>query len=76
MSEYHHAIDRIITITMAAERIGVCHSTLRRMLNAGTGPRTIKLSPRRYGIRESDFRSWLETRPEAYNRDGHNVHQG
>jgi hypothetical protein len=32
------------------------------MIKAGTGPRVLRLSPKRIGIRVGDHRRWLETR--------------
>jgi predicted DNA-binding transcriptional regulator AlpA len=53
--------DRVISYPEAAKSAGISECTLRRRINAGTGPRTVRLSARRVGIRVRDFRTWLES---------------
>lgn len=47
--------DRIISQEEAARLRGVRRQTLRRMSEAGIGPKRIQLSPGRFGYRASDF---------------------
>jgi excisionase family DNA binding protein len=56
---------RLLTIKQAAERLHVSARTLRRWYLAGEGPKMIKLSERRIGIRLRDFDAWLAERPDA-----------
>jgi hypothetical protein len=50
--------DRILTQDQAARIRGVSRETLRAMSEAGTGPKRLQLSKKRFGYRASDF---LET---------------
>ena len=54
--------DYVRSIEERANAIGISQWTLRRMIRAGTGPKVIKLSPRRLGIRDSAWREWLAAR--------------
>ena len=49
----------------AARRLSLSPAQLRRLREAGTGPRAIWLSHRRLGYRLADLRAWLAARPEA-----------
>lgn len=47
--------------------LGISQSTLRKYCASGEGPKLIKLSSRRVGIRVKDLNLWLaqqETKPE------------
>jgi len=54
--------DYVRSIEERAKAIGISQWTLRRMIRAGTGPKVIKLSPRRLGIRDSAWREWIASR--------------
>ena len=41
---------------------GISERTGRRILASGDGPKTLQLSERRIGIRESDNAAWQESR--------------
>ena len=51
---------RVIRLDEAAAIAGFSEATLRRRIDSGTGPRVIRLSARRVGIRLSDLKAWLE----------------
>jgi excisionase family DNA binding protein len=55
----------VLTVNQAAERLGVSPRTLRRWSQSGEGPRMIKLSERRIGVRQRDLDDWLEQRPQG-----------
>ncbi|WP_370692842.1 helix-turn-helix transcriptional regulator [Methylobacterium sp.] len=44
---------------------GVSINTMRRLVTAGRGPRVVRLSERRIGIRRSDLDAWIESRTSA-----------
>ena len=56
---YEPSADKVISIYQAAELSGVSASTLKRRARAGE-LKVLKLSPRRVGIRLSDFHRWLD----------------
>ena len=51
--------DTVISFDQAAAMSGVSPSTLKRRARAGD-LKVLKLSPRRVGIRLSDFHRWLD----------------
>jgi predicted DNA-binding transcriptional regulator AlpA len=53
---------QILSLKQAAARSGVGLRTIKRLLAAGTGPRTIQMSPRRVGVDEADLERWLRSR--------------
>jgi predicted DNA-binding transcriptional regulator AlpA len=55
-------IDRVLSVAEFAALAGLSVPTLRRLIKANCGPRLIRLSPRRVGIRVSDGNGWLESR--------------
>lgn len=62
------AAARVVSLRTAAALAGISTVTLRRLIASGNGPRVLRLSERRLGIRVSDLRDWLESRavePEA-----------
>ena len=58
------AIDdlRVITLQETAKALGVSFATLQRMNIRGEGPKTIRLSPRRIGVRIIDLKEWQQER--------------
>lgn len=50
----------VLTLKEAARIAALSEPTLRRVIKAGTGPRVLRLSPRRVGVRVADLRAWLE----------------
>jgi predicted DNA-binding transcriptional regulator AlpA len=52
--------DRVRSLAETAALLNISIATLRRMIAAGTGPRVIRLSPRRLGIRDSDREAFLQ----------------
>ena len=58
-SVFEPIADKVITLCQAAELCGLSASTLKRRARAGD-LRMLKLSPRRVGIRLSDFHRWLD----------------
>ena len=53
---------RVRSIKQVAAAANVSLGTMRRLIRAGLGPTTIRLSERRLGVRERDFVAWLESR--------------
>lgn len=62
MTIHEPAPDYVRSISAQAKKAGVGHNTLRRMIARGEGPRVIKLSARRLGIRDSAMETWLASR--------------
>jgi predicted DNA-binding transcriptional regulator AlpA len=54
--------DTVNSLAETADRLGIHTRTLQRMLADGTGPATVRLSPRRIGILESDLAMWIAAR--------------
>jgi predicted DNA-binding transcriptional regulator AlpA len=52
--------ERVFTLREVAKLTTLSLATLRRTIKAGDGPRVIRLSPRRLGVRESDFAVWQQ----------------
>jgi predicted DNA-binding transcriptional regulator AlpA len=52
--------DRVRSLAETAAMLGISIATLRRLIAAGTGPKVIRLSPRRIGIRDSDRAAYLD----------------
>jgi predicted DNA-binding transcriptional regulator AlpA len=57
--------DRILSFSECTHRAGVSLATWRRILERGEGPKIVKVTPRRRGVRESAFVKWLDERTEA-----------
>jgi predicted DNA-binding transcriptional regulator AlpA len=53
---------RVRSLKEAAKAANISVPTLRRLIRAGQGPKTIHLSERRLGVRDRDFFAWLESR--------------
>jgi prophage regulatory protein len=56
--------NRVRSLSETAAAAGISLATLRRRIADGTGPRVVRLSTRRVGIRESDFGQWLDNRTQ------------
>jgi predicted DNA-binding transcriptional regulator AlpA len=54
------ADDHVITKREAAKISGISECTLDRRIKAGDGPRVVRLSARRVGIRVRDLKVWIE----------------
>jgi predicted DNA-binding transcriptional regulator AlpA len=52
----------VIPFKTACETANLSVSTMRRLIQAGRGPRLLKLSTRRIGIRHCDLDRWLAER--------------
>ena len=57
--------NRVMTFAQVAEATGISLSTLRREIARGTGPKVVSISPRRKGVRNTDYDTWLESRTNA-----------
>jgi hypothetical protein len=55
-------LDPILSIAEIAALEGVSIATKRREIRAGRGPPIIQLSPRRIGVRQSDYAAHCEAR--------------
>jgi predicted DNA-binding transcriptional regulator AlpA len=51
---------QVLTLDQTAKLANISPATLRRRLDDGSGPKVIRLSARRVGIRVRDFRAWLD----------------
>jgi predicted DNA-binding transcriptional regulator AlpA len=54
--------DRVLTLAQWYTLNGFSRATAQRLIARGEGPRLIKLSERRIGIRLSDHREWQASR--------------
>jgi predicted DNA-binding transcriptional regulator AlpA len=52
--------DRLVSPEVAAELMGISLATLRRLWDLDQGPRRIRLSPRRLGVRLRDLAEYLD----------------
>ena len=59
VASYDAGTDKVLSFDEAAAMSGLSASTLKRRARAGD-LRMLKLSPRRIGIRLSDFHRWLD----------------
>ena len=57
--------ERVVDLTAFAAMTGLSIATARRLISAGQGPRLVRVSPRRVGVRISDVRRWLDQRTIA-----------
>jgi predicted DNA-binding transcriptional regulator AlpA len=54
--------DRLVSPEVAAQLMGLSLATLHRMWAAGEGPRRIRISARRLGVKLRDLRDFLDQR--------------
>jgi predicted DNA-binding transcriptional regulator AlpA len=54
--------DRVRSLQETADILNVSLKTLRRMIDAGDGPRVIRLSKQKIGIRDSDRTAYLDAK--------------
>ena len=59
-SAFIHPDDRVVTLIEAAQASCLSIATLRRRLAEGAGPRIVRLSERRVGIRVRDLKAWID----------------
>ncbi|MCC0805954.1 helix-turn-helix domain-containing protein [Methylobacterium sp. W2] len=52
----------VLLFQTACDEARISVSTMRRLMKAGRGPRMIRLSERRIGIRRADLDDWLKSR--------------
>jgi predicted DNA-binding transcriptional regulator AlpA len=55
-------LDRVISFREWCARNSLSEATGRRLLASKKGPIVTRLSERRIGIRERDYRAWLDAR--------------
>ncbi|MFG1341856.1 helix-turn-helix transcriptional regulator [Xanthobacter autotrophicus] len=55
---------RVLSLQQVADLAGISLATLRRQITAGTGPKMLRMSARRVGVRVGDYKRWLEERTE------------
>jgi predicted DNA-binding transcriptional regulator AlpA len=55
----------VLRLAAVAKTAGISLATLRREIERGRGPKVIRISCRRIGVRLSDLRQWLEERRAA-----------
>jgi predicted DNA-binding transcriptional regulator AlpA len=61
--QFQHTDDhRVMTFREWCRVNGISVSTGRRIINAGTGPQIVQLSPRRIGIAVAANAKWLASR--------------
>ena len=58
-------VPRIIRLPELVERVGMSRGSIYRLMSLGRFPRSVKLSERAVGWRESDLNDWLESRQHA-----------
>lgn len=56
------SLTAVLSFRSACETANLSSSTLRRLVKAGRGPRLLKLSDRRIGVRRADLDEWLTSR--------------
>jgi predicted DNA-binding transcriptional regulator AlpA len=56
------ADERVLTANEVCTLAHIHRKTLSRYLKRGIGPRTIRLSTQKLGVRVKDMRAWLESR--------------
>ncbi|MCK7578892.1 MAG: AlpA family transcriptional regulator [Chromatiales bacterium] len=56
---------RIIRLPEVVDRIGMSRGSVYRLMTLGRFPKSVKLSERAVGWRESDLDAWLESREHA-----------
>ncbi|MFE1602992.1 helix-turn-helix transcriptional regulator [Methylobacterium sp. ID0610] len=63
-----HALhdDVVVRFRDACREAGISPSTMRRRMDAGDGPKFIKLSARCLGVRRGDLRQWLASRQPGH----------
>ncbi|MBA8912268.1 helix-turn-helix transcriptional regulator [Methylorubrum thiocyanatum] len=54
--------NNVLPFDAACKIADLSRSTMYRLINAGRGPRVLKLSERRIGIRRNDLDAWLASR--------------
>jgi excisionase family DNA binding protein len=53
---------QVINLTEAAKRLGVHRRSLERLIEDGTGPAVVFLTPRRRGVTEPALEAWIKSR--------------
>lgn len=56
---------RIIRLPEVLDRIGMSRGSIYRLMTLGRFPKSVKLSERAVGWRESDLNDWLASRQHA-----------
>jgi predicted DNA-binding transcriptional regulator AlpA len=59
MQAYDFDKNRVLSIQKVSEMLGISTSTLRKQCAKGEGPKIIRLSARRIGIRVKDLDFWF-----------------
>ncbi|MGY6282640.1 helix-turn-helix transcriptional regulator [Methylorubrum extorquens] len=54
--------NNVLPFDTACKIADLSRSTMYRLINAGRGPRVLKLSERRVGVRRDDLDAWLAGR--------------
>lgn len=54
--------ERVINLSTFSAMAGLSIATTRRLIKAGQGPRLVRMSARRVGVRVGDARRWIEHR--------------
>ncbi len=59
--------DRVLSKQEIAMRLGCSERNVDRLIKVGDGPPVLRISPRRVGVLQSDFETWLgaRRRPQA-----------
>ena len=57
--------DRIISRAEFAELTGLSRTSVWRLFNSGDAPKVVKINGRIIGVRESDYRTWLDKNTES-----------
>jgi predicted DNA-binding transcriptional regulator AlpA len=57
--------DRVVSLNETARTAGISIATLRRRIADGSGPRLVRVTERRVGVRVRDLRAWLDAHTSA-----------
>jgi predicted DNA-binding transcriptional regulator AlpA len=60
------AADPVRSLRYTASVLGISVATLRRLIDDGVGPRVVRVSERRPGIRDSERERWLRERTAGH----------
>jgi predicted DNA-binding transcriptional regulator AlpA len=56
----------VLSVRSWAALVGIGHSTAKKLLASGQGPKVTRLTEKRIGIRMSAHAAWLSARTETY----------
>jgi hypothetical protein len=69
MTDHNKGVQSIRSLKEYAALNGISLATLRRLIRAGEGPTTTRMSARRLGVRDDHGRQWQDSRVQSQNMD-------